>query len=139
MKYDDEVLSVDDYLELSGLCQFDLLSIKRQFEAVIEGNITEHDLPVKYTMYERMEEGKNEPRILVSLCPYDRVLTTALIYELIENMGQRFHSYSYNLNYFYDAGSVFMPWYDSWKRFQQDVENYLFLDFLVKMELLSWI
>ena len=66
MKYDDEVLSVDDYLELSGLCQFDLLSIKRQFEAVIEGNITEHDLPVKYTMYERMEEGKNEPRILVS-------------------------------------------------------------------------
>ena len=47
MKYDDEVLSVDDYLELSGLCQFDLLSIKRQFEAVIEGNITEHDLPVK--------------------------------------------------------------------------------------------
>ena len=140
MKYDDEVLSVDDYLELSGLCQFDLLSIKRQFEAVIEGNITEHDLPVKYTMYERMEEGKNEPRILVSLCPYDRVLTTALIYELIENMGQRFHSYSYNLNYFYDAGSVFMPWYDSWKRFQQDVENYLFLDFfsengIIKLDL----
>lgn len=87
-----------------------------------------------------MEEGKNEPRILVSLCPYDRVLTTALIYELIENMGQRFHSYSYNLNYFYDAGSVFMPWYDSWKRFQQDVENYLFLDFfsengIIKLDL----
>ena len=50
------------------------------------------------------------------------------------------HSYSYNLNFFYESGSVFMPWYDSWKRFQKDVESYLYLDIfksygLIKLDL----
>ena len=44
------------------------------------------------------------------------------------NLRSRFYSYSYSLN-FWDYGSVFLPWYNSWKRFQQDVGLYLKLDF----------
>lgn len=140
MKYDDEVLSVNDYLQMSEMKQYDFQCIFEQFQNIIAGEKTEPDNPMRFSVYKRLEEGKKKPRILVTLCPQERILTTALIYELVEIMGRRMHSYSYNLNFFYESGSVFMPWYDSWKRFQKDVESYLYLDFfksygLIKLDL----
>lgn len=140
MKYDDEVLSVNDYLQMLEMKQYDFQCILEQFKGIIAGEKTEPDIPVKFSVYQRLEEGKKKPRTLVTLCPAERILTTALIYELVETMGRRMHSYSYNLNFFYESGSVFMPWYDSWKRFQKDVESYLYLDIfksygLIKLDL----
>ena len=127
MKYDDEVLSVNDYLELSGLKQYDFEILEGEYQKILNGDKREVNI-VKYTLYERFEEGKTEPRLLVTLSPRDRVLTTALIFELAKRIRSRFYSYSYSLN-FWDYGSVFLPWYNSWKRFQQDVGLYLKLDF----------
>lgn len=127
MKYDDEVLSVNDYLEMSGLKQYDFEILEDEFQKILNEDKREVGT-VKYTLYERFEEGKTEPRLLVTLPPRDRVLTTALIFELVKRIRSRFYSYSYSLN-FWDYGSVFMPWYSSWKRFQQDVGLYLKLDF----------
>lgn len=140
MKYDDEVLSVNDYLQMSEMKQYDFQCILEQFQNIIAGEKTDPDIPVRFSVYQRLEEGKKKPRILVTLCPEERILTTALIYELVETMGQRMHSYSYNLNFFYESGAVFMPWYDSWKRFQKDVESYLYLEIfksygLIKLDL----
>lgn len=141
MCYDDEVLAVNDYLEMSGMKQYDFKDIKEKFFGIINGDEVQlENSPSRYSLYKRWEEGKEEPRILVSLCPKDRVLTTALIYELVETMGIRFHSYSYNLNFFYEKGSDFIPWYDAWKRFQENIENYLYLDIfknygLIKLDL----
>lgn len=138
MLYDDEVLSVNDYLELTGMKQYDFQCVMDRFLRITAGSEI-LDGTVRSSLYERWEEGKAEPRVLVTLSPQDRILTTALIFELVAEMGSRFHSYSYNLN-FWDQGSVFMPWYDSWKRFQQDIESYLRLDFfseygLIKLDL----
>lgn len=143
MQYDDEVLSVSDYLQLSGMKQYDLELIMEEFQEIITGKKTEVNTPGGYSVYMRQEEGKKKPRMLVTLCPKDRILTTALIYELVETMGGRLDSYSYNLNFFYESGSVFMPWYDSWKRFQEDVEGYLHLDIfkengMIKLDLTSF-
>lgn len=140
MKYDDEVLSVNDYLEMSEMKQYDFQCVYEQFQDIIMGEKTDPNIPLKFSIYQRLEEGKKKPRVLVTLCPEERILTTALIYELIETMGWRLHSYSYNLNFMYESGSVFMPWYDSWKRFQKEVESYLYLDIfkscgLIKLDL----
>ena len=138
MLYDDEVLSVNDYLEITGMKQYDFQLVMKHFQQIIDGcEFAEKN--VKYSLYKRKEEDKTEPRVLVTLNPRDRILTTALIFELVSEMGSSFRSYSYNLN-FWDHGAVFMPWYDSWKRFQQDVENFLQLDFfseygLIKLDL----
>ena len=143
MEYDDEVLSVNDYLRLSEMKQYDFKMLMERYQKIIEGAETDIYPMTGYSVYMRQEEGKKEPRMLVSLCPEDRVLTTALIYELVEIMGGRMDSYSYNLNFFYESSSVFMPWYDSWKRFQQDVECYLYLDIfkesgLIKLDLTNF-
>ena len=143
MEYDDEVLSVNDYLRLSEMKQYDFKMLMERYQKIIEGAETDIYPMTGYSVYMRQEEGKKEPRMLVSLCPEDRVLTTALIYELVEIMGGRMDSYSYNLNFFYESSSVFMPWYHSWKRFQQDVECYLYLDIfkesgLIKLDLTNF-
>lgn len=143
MEYDDEVLSVNDYLRLSEMKQYDFKMLMERYQKIIEGAETDIYPMTGYSVYMRQEEGKKEPRMLVSLCPEDRVLTTALIYELVETMGGRMDSYSYNLNFFYESSSVFMPWYHSWKRFQQDVECYLYLDIfkesgLIKLDLTNF-
>lgn len=143
MQYDDEVLSVNDYLEMSKMKQYDFQYIMEQFQDIITGKKKDVDSPIKFSIYRRMEEGKKEPRMLITLCPEERILTTALAYELLETMGFYMHSYSYNMNFFYETGSVFMPWYDSWSRFQKDVESYLYLDIfkqngLIKLDLSSF-
>lgn len=127
-------------MQMSEMKQYDFQCILEQFQNIIAGEKTDPDIPVRFSVYQRLEEGKKKPRILVTLCPEERILTTALIYELVETMGQRMHSYSYNLNFFYESGAVFMPWYDSWKRFQKDVESYLYLEIfksygLIKLDL----
>jgi len=80
MKYDDEVLSVNDYLQMLEMKQYDFQCILEQFEGIIAGEKTEPDIPVKFSVYQRLEEGKKKPRNLVTLCPAERILTTALIY-----------------------------------------------------------
>ncbi len=82
----------------------------------------------RYSVFKRWEEGKESPRCLVTLNITDRILITALIFELAKEADWRFYSYSYNLNFF-DYGSVFIPWFHALKSFKQEVENCLYLDF----------
>lgn len=143
MRYDDEVLTVAGYLRMKNLKQYDFCKIETRLKSIISGEEQTLELPEDYyTVHKRWEEGKEAPRYLVSLCAEERILTTALIFELIRETGWRFRSYSYNLNFF-DVGSVFVPWFHAWGNFQQEIKNYLNIDFfsdfgLIKIDLTNF-
>ncbi|MDE7417699.1 MAG: hypothetical protein K2N44_15585, partial [Lachnospiraceae bacterium] len=143
MAYDDEVLTVNDYLKIKNLKQYDFQILEARFKKIVSGVRQEGRVLEKhYTVRRRWEEGKEFPRCLVSLNIADRILTTALIFELVKETGWRFNSYSYNLNFF-DYGSVFIPWFHAWKSFKQEIENYLYLDFfkeygMIKLDLTNF-
>lgn len=125
MKYDDEVVSVSDYLQLEGMCYYDFYNIHLKIQKIIAGKEME-TVTQKYSVYERYENGKDVPRRLVSLNVNDRVLTTALLFEFVGEIRWQFDSFSYNINPWSD-GSIFFPWYSSWQRFRKEVEMYLSL------------
>ena len=62
MKYNDEVLDIDEF-----------------------------------KLYKRYKENDNSLRCLISFSPYNRVLSTYLIFELVSAINWRFDSFSYNL------------------------------------------
>lgn len=143
MAYDNEVLTVNDYLKIKNLKWYDFQILESRLKIIMSAEWKEGRGPEKrYSVFKRWEEGKESPRCLVTLNITDRILTTALIFELVKETGWRFHSYSYNLNFF-DYGSVFIPWFHAWKSFKQEVENYLYLDFfkeygMIKLDLTNF-
>lgn len=53
-----------------------------EVQKIIEGEET-NIVPRQCSIYKRYEEGKDEPRYLVSLNVFDRLLTTTLIFEFV--------------------------------------------------------
>ncbi len=142
MRYNDEVVGVLEYLKIKNLKQYDFELLKEKFENIISKPFREDFSKNNYTIYKRWEENKENPRYLVSLSAQERILTTALVFELAKEANLNFNSYSYNLNFF-DCGSVFIPWFSGWQNFQQEVENYLNLEFfqdcsLIKIDLKNY-
>lgn len=135
MMYDDEVVSISDYLYLVGMCHYDFYEIYLEVQRIIEGEET-NIVPRQCSVYKRYEEGKDEPRYLVSLNVFDRLLTTALIFEFVGELCWQFDSFSYNMNPWAD-GSIFFPWYSSWQRFRKEVETYLSISFFENYGLLK--
>lgn len=127
MMYDDEVVSISDYIYLAGMCHYDFNEIYLKIQKIVAGEETKI-IPKQYSVYIRHEEGKDEPRRLVSLNAFDRLLTTALIFEFVGELRWQFDSFSYNMNPWAD-GSIFFPWYSSWQRFCKEVEMYLTISF----------
>lgn len=123
--YNDEVINIRDYFDLKNMSNYECQNISMQIDSIVEGNVDLLNKNHSFNIYVRHEEDKN--RILVSLNPHDRVLTTALIFKFIQLLKWDFNSFSYKLNY-YNYGGVFFPWFDSWKRFERSVELYLSFD-----------
>lgn len=125
MRYNDEVLEMVDFYQISNLKTFDLERICEICNGVMAK--AECIEPRDFKSYSRIEDLNKPHRILVSLAPYDRVITSYLIFELASMVNWRFDSYSYNIN-FLPSGDVFFPWFHSWKRFNEAISMYINTD-----------
>ena len=73
---------------------------------------------------------------MVSLYPKERVITTALTYELLKRLQRDYNSYSYHLNTSL-GGDVFYPWISSWKRFNVEILKYFQLKIFEDMSFIK--
>lgn len=119
----DEIASLIDITYFSNLYDIDFKNINEKIDKVISGEKKINNIK-DYKTYKRYEKNKNDARILVSLDPEDRIITSYLTYELSSRIKWEYNSYSYNLNYLIDE-NMFYPWFSSWKRFINDIELYM--------------
>lgn len=119
----DEIASLIDITYFSNLYDIDFKNINEKIEKIISGEKTINSIK-DYKIYKRYEKNKDDARILVSLDPEDRIITSYLTYELSSRIKWEYNSYSYNLNYLNDE-NMFYPWFSSWKRFINDIELYM--------------
>lgn len=122
MQYNDEVLDVVDFYKISNLKKFDLSKINQ----ICSKSITDGELitPRKFKKYVRTEKENKSPRTLVSLSPYDRVITSYLMFELASEVNWRFDSFSYNIN-FLPQKDIFFSWFHSWNKFNNAISMYV--------------
>lgn len=138
--YNDEVININDYFDLKNMSNYECQKIYIELENISKGDTDIINKDYSFNRYIRHEEDKE--RILVSLNPHDRVLTSALIFKFTQLLKWNFDSFSYKLNY-YNFGGIFFPWFDSWKKFQKSVELYLSFDVfkdygLIKLDIKSF-
>lgn len=131
--YNDEVIDVEILKELNAFSQYDFMECEKYISSVIEGKIR-IPLNIDYKVYERKEESKT--RKMVSLYPKERVITTALTYELLQRLQRDYKSFSYHLNTT-SGGDVFYPWISSWKRFNQEIMKYFQLPIFEEMSFIK--
>lgn len=127
--YNDEVLSLKIEQDFRFFSFYDISESNSVLKKIIAGE-AETPLDIDYMSFLRKEEKKE--RIMISLGVKERVLTTALIFELVSRIQKDYKSYSYHLN-LSEGGDVFSPWINSWSKFIQDVSVFfnlkLFEDF----------
>ena len=127
--YNDEVLSLKIEQDFRFFSFYDISESNCVLNEIIAGK-AEAPSDIDYISYLRKEEKKD--RIMISLGVKERVVTTALIFELVNRLQKDYKSYSYHLN-FSEGGDVFSPWINSWIKFIQDISVFfnlkLFEDF----------
>lgn len=134
MTYNDEVVDVSNSIRLNNLRELDYLNLEKEINRLMNGN--EKIKLEQFNKYQRYEENKEKPRILISLSPYNRLLTTISTYWMMELANFKIDSYSYNLNIL-PEGDVFFPWYNSWRRFKKKVETYISIGLYDELELIK--
>ncbi len=122
MKYNDEVLDIVDFYKISNLKKYDLEKMNETCLNAI--NDAKTISPQEFKSYVRYEDVEKTPRTLITLSPYDRVVTSYLIFELASIINWRFDSFSYNINLL-TSGDIFFPWFHSWKKFNEAIYMYL--------------
>ncbi|WP_290762521.1 reverse transcriptase domain-containing protein [Fibrobacter sp. UBA4297] len=124
--YNDEVINTKIRQDLDSFSFYDRFECNRIVHEVIEGSFTPPE-KIEYYLYHRKEVSKT--RNMISLGAKERVITTALIFELIRRIQENHKSYSYHLN-IAEGGDVFYPWISSWKNFINDISIFFSLKLL---------
>ena len=128
----DECVNISYYDSLREFDDLDCLLVSRRIKRIGVANISSIERLAKkdarlFTKYIRIEEDKK--RILLSLPPEERVLTTTLAVECAYALHRSKTSYSYNID-FYSADNLFYYWYYSWRNYLTAIRPYLEVPFL---------
>lgn len=124
--YNDEVLSLKIEQDFQFFSFYDICESYRILKEIIDGYA---NVPCNIDFVSFLRKEENKERKMVSLGVKERVLTTALIFELVLRIQKDYKSYSYHLN-FSEGGDVFSPWINSWSKFIQDVSPFFNLKIL---------
>lgn len=128
MKDNDEVISVEIMNSLLRVSDYELHRYDKILREISTGELPYERLkPAGYKTYIRQEEDKE--RLLVSLGRSDRIITTALMLKLCQEMGDEWKSYSYQIS-FASNRYLFRSWFSSWGRYIRQIKSYLEVPFM---------
>lgn len=136
--YNDEVLPIKIEQGFRFFSLYDVIESNRILKDIIDGNAK---VPQKIENFSFLRKEEKKDRQMISLGVKERILTTALVFELVKRLQGDYKSYSYHLN-LTEGGDVFFPWLNSWRNFIQDISPYfklkIFDDFgFIKADLKS--
>lgn len=128
LKDNDEVISVEIMNSLLRVSDYELYKYDEILREISTGELLCERLePVGYKTYVRQEEDKE--RLLVSLGKRDRIITTALMLKLCQEMGDTWESYSYQISLTSNK-YLFRSWFSSWGRYIKEIKCYLEIPFM---------
>lgn len=132
LKDNDESVNINYLLRLQSITNFDFIRINNCIEKIENAkNVDEiygivQKLEPEFCIYKRSEESKE--RYMVSLSPFDRLLSTSLMLRLAEGE-KTTNSFSYNINYI-SCDQIFYSWFKSWDLYLNQIRTYLDVPFL---------
>ena len=130
----DEVPVVSIFTDLNHMTSYDSNLINNYISLIEKGKDVKIE-PSNYHLFERVESD-SKTRNMVSLCAFERVLTTHLALRMFYNLGEEIKSYSYNPNYL-SKKEIFYHWYSSWGNYLGMIRKYLEIDLYKELNVIS--
>lgn len=130
----DEVPVISIYSDLKHMTLYDSVMVNKYISQIEDGDTIDIE-PTNYHVFERVE-NENKTRKMVSLCAFERVLTTHLALRLFYTLSGEIKSYSYNPNYL-SRKDIFYHWYSSWGNYLGMIRKYLEIDLYEELNVIS--